>query len=81
MKQTIEQVNVSGKRVLMRVDFNVPLQNGEITDDRRIQMALPSIKSVLDRGGKLTLMSHLGRPKGEGSRTAVQFEASCQTPL
>ena len=66
MKQTIEQVNVSGKRVLMRVDFNVPLQNGEITDDRRIQMALPSIKSVLDRGGKLTLMSHLGRPKGEG---------------
>jgi len=66
MKQTIEQVDVSGKRVLMRVDFNVPLQNGEITDDRRIQMALPSIKSVLDRGGKLTLMSHLGRPKGDG---------------
>jgi len=65
MKQTIEHVDVAGKRVLLRVDFNVPLQNGEITDDRRIQMALPSIKSVLERGGKLTLMSHLGRPKGE----------------
>jgi phosphoglycerate kinase len=71
MKQTIDQVDVAGKRVLMRVDFNVPLQNGEITDDRRIQMALPSIQSVLDRGGKLTLMSHLGRPKGEG------FESQC----
>ena len=71
MKQTIDQVDVAGKRVLMRVDFNVPIQNGEITDDRRIQMALPSIQSVLDRGGKLTLMSHLGRPKGEG------FESQC----
>ncbi|MBC8202765.1 MAG: phosphoglycerate kinase [Planctomycetes bacterium] len=66
MKRTIEQVDVEGKRVLMRVDFNVPLQNGEIADDRRIQMALPSINSVLERGGTLTLMSHLGRPKGEG---------------
>ncbi|MBT4584438.1 MAG: phosphoglycerate kinase [Phycisphaerae bacterium] len=66
MKQTIEQVDVAGKRVLMRVDFNVPLNNGVITDDRRIQTALPSIRSVIDRGGKLTLMSHLGRPKGEG---------------
>ncbi len=66
MKQTIEQIDVAGKRVLMRVDFNVPMQNGKITDDLRIQMALPSIKSVLDRGGKLTLMTHLGRPSGNG---------------
>jgi phosphoglycerate kinase len=66
MKQTIEQIDVTGKRVLMRVDFNVPMRGGEITDDRRIQMALPSIESVLDRGGKLTLMSHLGRPSGNG---------------
>ncbi len=66
MKQTIEQIDVVGKRVLMRVDFNVPMQDGDITDDRRIQMALPSIKSVLERGGKLTLMSHLGRPSGTG---------------
>lgn len=66
MKQTIEEVDVAGKRVLMRVDFNVPMDGGEISDDRRIRMALPSINSVLHRGGTLTLMSHLGRPKGDG---------------
>jgi phosphoglycerate kinase len=65
-KKTIADVDVSGKTVLMRVDFNVPLDdNQQITDDRRIRMAMPSIKSVLDRGGRLILMSHLGRPKGE----------------
>ena len=65
-KLTIADVDVAGKRVLMRVDFNVPLdENQNITDDRRIQMALPSIKSVIDRGGRLILMSHLGRPKGQ----------------
>lgn len=63
-KQTIADVDVKGKTVLMRVDFNVPLDDQQrITDDRRIRMALPSIQSVLDRGGKLILMSHLGRPK------------------
>ena len=66
MKKTIEQIEVAGKRVLMRVDFNVPMQGGNITDDRRIRMALPSIRSVIDRGGSLTLMSHLGRPTGNG---------------
>ncbi len=66
-KKSIDAVDVQGKTVLMRVDFNVPLDDDlAITDDRRIRMALPSIKSVLDRGGKLILMSHLGRPKGEG---------------
>ena len=66
-KKTIDQVDVSGNTVLMRVDFNVPLdENQSITDDRRIRMALPSIKSVIDRGGRLILMSHLGRPAGEG---------------
>ena len=67
-KKSIDHVDVSGKKVLMRVDFNVPLDDDlNITDDRRIEMALPSIKSVVDRGGRLILMSHLGRPKGEAS--------------
>lgn len=66
-KKTITHVDVSGKRVLVRVDFNVPLDDdGQITDDRRIEMALPTIQSVLDRDGSLILMSHLGRPAGEG---------------
>ena len=65
-KKTIQDTDVAGKRVLMRVDFNVPLDGDlKITDDRRIEMALPSIRSVIDRGGQLILMSHLGRPKGE----------------
>src|SRR5450432_4908480 len=63
-KKTVAYVDVKGKRVLMQVDFNVPLDGAKITDDRRIAQALPTIKSVLDRGGRLILMSHLGRPKG-----------------
>jgi phosphoglycerate kinase len=63
-KKTVTDIDVKGKKVLMRVDFNVPLDGAKITDDRRIVQALPTIKSVIDRGGKLILMSHLGRPKG-----------------
>jgi phosphoglycerate kinase len=63
-KKTVADVDVKGKRVLMRVDFNVPIENGKITDDRRIVQAMPTIKSVIERGGRLVLMSHLGRPKG-----------------
>ena len=62
-KKTVADVDVKGKRVLMRVDFNVPVENGKITDDRRIVQALPTIKDVINRGGRLILMSHLGRPK------------------
>src|SRR5580693_9244595 len=63
-KKSVADVNVKGKTVLMRVDFNVPLDGSKITDDRRIVQALPTIKDVISRGGKLILMSHLGRPKG-----------------
>jgi len=62
-KKTVADIDVKGKRVLMRVDFNVPLEAGKITDDRRIAQAIPTIKNVIDRGGRLILMSHLGRPK------------------
>lgn len=65
-KKTIANIDVAGKRVLTRVDFNVPLEDGAITDDRRIREAIPTLKSVLDRGGSLVLMSHLGRPEGKG---------------
>ena len=65
-KKTIASVDVSGKRVLVRVDFNVPMSGSEITDDRRIRAAIPTIKSITDRGGKAILMSHLGRPEGTG---------------
>jgi len=65
-KKTIADVDVAGKNVLLRVDFNVPLDGDRITDARRIEMALPTIKSVLDRGGRAIVMSHLGRPAGEG---------------
>jgi len=65
-KKTIADVDVAGKKVLMRVDFNVPLDEaGVVTDDRRVRMAVPTIQDVLKRGGSVVLMSHLGRPSGE----------------
>src|SRR5438067_2524371 len=95
--KTVADVDVKGKRVLMRVDFNVPVENGTITDDRRIRQALPTIKNIIERGGRVILMSHLGRPKGgsdpkyslkpAGSRLSelldkpVEFAEDCIGPV
>ena len=65
-KMTLRDVDLKGKRVVMRVDFNVPVKNGVITDDTRIKGALPSIQYVLEQGGSVILMSHLGRPDEKG---------------
>ncbi len=65
MKKTVRDIDVSGKKVLVRCDFNVPMQGTEITDDRRITAALPTIKYLIEHDAKVILMSHMGRPKGE----------------
>jgi len=73
-KQSIADIDPRGKTILVRVDFNVPQDEaGTITDDRRIRTALPTIRSILDRGGKAVLMSHLGRPAGTGHEAAFSL--------
>ena len=64
-KKSVDDINVKGQRVLVRCDFNVPLQDGKITDENRLVAALPTIKKLIADGGKIILCSHLGKPKGE----------------
>jgi len=77
-KTTIADVDVAAKKVLIRVDFNVPIREGKVDDDRRIRMALPTINSVLERGGALILMSHLGRPGGEGPEPEFSLKPAAE---
>ena len=65
MKKTVRDINVQGKRVIVRCDFNVPMKEGVITDDIRIVSALPTVKYLMEQGAKVILMSHMGRPDGE----------------
>ena len=62
-KKTVDDLNVKGKKVLVRCDFNVPIQEGKITDENRINAAIPTIKKLMNDGGKIILCSHLGKPK------------------
>ncbi len=63
-KKTVKDIDIKGKRIIMRVDFNVPMDKGVVTDDKRIKAALPTIKYCIEQGASVLLMSHLGRPKG-----------------
>ena len=77
-KKTVRDIDVEGKRIIMRVDFNVPLKDGVVTDDTRIKAAIPTIKYLKEHGAGIVLMSHLGRPKGDGPEPELSLKPAAE---
>ena len=70
--KTLDQANLSGKRVLVRVDLNVPMENGKVSDATRIERVAPTITEIADKGGKVILLAHFGRPKGRDPKESLK---------
>src|SRR6185312_11945629 len=70
--RTLDQADVKNKRVLLRVDLNVPMENGKVTDATRIERIAPTIKEIADKGGKVIILAHLGRPKGPDPKESLR---------
>src|ERR687890_1677556 len=70
--RTLDQADVKGKRVLVRVDLNVPMENGRVTDATRIERVLPTIQEIADKGGRVVLLAHFGRPKGRDPKESLK---------
>ena len=70
--RTLDSADLAGKRVLVRVDLNVPMENGRVTDITRIERVAPTIREIADKGGKVILLAHFGRPKGRDPKESLQ---------
>ena len=78
--RTLDQADVKGKRVLVRVDLNVPMENGKVTDATRIERVAPTIAEIADKGGKVILLAHFGRPKGFDPKRVAQAGRGRRSP-